>query len=227
MLVAYDNKEKRIYANSIDKQGEFYCPVCCSRVRLKKGSIKIPHFSHINRNNCENNEPESFIHLKGKKILYMQLSELFSSTKVEVYLKTIRQRADIYNHKFIIEYQCSPIKDNILTKRIKGYQKLKIKNLWILGVKYYKRNKISFSSIKFLKYNVNYGFYLLFFDAEYEVFKMKYHINQDDINYYFVEKSFKKFKEFIFYRNYCDTFIGNNNKRYIVKTINIISNELK
>ncbi|MCF6514839.1 hypothetical protein GSH19_01510 [Lactobacillus sp. S2-2] len=225
MLVAHDKNEKRIYANSINKQGKFYCPCCHSQVRLKNGSIKIPHFSHIRKANCENNESESYLHLKGKNALYKQINELYSSTQLEVYLESIKQRPDIYNYKFIIEYQCSPIKDNTLNKRINGYQKLKIKNLWILGFKYYKRNKIIFSSLKFLKYNVNYGFYLLFFDAQYEVFKMKYHINQDDINYYFIEKSFKNFKEFIFYFNYCDTFI--DNKSNIIKTIKIISNELK
>lgn len=227
MLIAFDENDNKIYADDAKDYQKFYCPVCYSPVRLRKGSIKIRHFSHINKLDCETSEPESYLHLKGKKNLFFQLSKIFLETKIEYYLPSIKQRPDIYCDRFIIEYQCSPIKNQMLSSRVDGYRKLNIKNLWILGINYYKKNNVRNSTLKFLKFNYNYGFYLLFYDASNSTFIMQYHINQDDLYYYFTEKTFKDFQEFLFYVNYRNQFIENKKTKNVLQVSEVIIRELK
>lgn len=46
-----------------------YCPVCNSRLRPKCGEVNTWHWSHIARDNCPHNKPETEWHLKWKSFV--------------------------------------------------------------------------------------------------------------------------------------------------------------
>ncbi|WP_017470553.1 competence protein CoiA [Amphibacillus jilinensis] len=116
----------------------FFCPVCKEQVRLRLGTKRIPHFSHISRADCPNHVGgEGIDHEQGKLQLFNWLKKQGYVVDLEVYLKPIKQRADLlmnYGSRMVaIEYQCAKITTQEIIKRTKGYQSVGITPIWILG----------------------------------------------------------------------------------------------
>lgn len=149
MLVAITEHNKPFILNSsipqttlhlLRKSRKFYCPLCKQQLLFKIGSLKIPHFAHFSKSNCEDlfSEKESEIHLKGKEQLYNFFKALNLDAKLEAYLPRIRQRPDVlvidnnyYSHA--IEFQCSPISKERLVERNNGYEGEGISPIWIVN----------------------------------------------------------------------------------------------
>ncbi len=72
-------KNKIFIANATNKtDGPFYCIECKEELILKKGKIKIPHFSHKGNSNCTG---ESSEHILAKKFIIDNLGDCkFNST---------------------------------------------------------------------------------------------------------------------------------------------------
>ncbi|PLT30371.1 competence protein CoiA [Peribacillus deserti] len=122
----------------IKNKGPYFCPCCEQNVILKAGKIKIPHFAHRDIDSCSSYaEPESEYHLQGKLILYQWLADQGYKVFLEAYLKEINQKADLYfeacNKKYVIEFQCSVIPQDLFIKRTLAYQRAGIHPIWILG----------------------------------------------------------------------------------------------
>ncbi|EIJ81843.1 Competence CoiA family protein [Bacillus methanolicus PB1] len=141
------------------KKEEFYCPVCEQKVILKIGSKKIAHFAHQKDQSCTRDyyERESDYHLAGKLKLYDWLKKEGVKPNLEPYLPEIRQRPDILfiydNKKYIIEFQCSAIPEEIMRKRTESYIVNGFIPLWIVGANQLNRkgkNSASFSSFQYL-----------------------------------------------------------------------------
>lgn len=153
MLVALNYKKQPIIlSKKIDlahlrklRQQQFFCPQCFKPVILKAGTIKIPHFAHKQKSNCDQlfSEGETINHINGK----LQLFEWLQSKRVRVELESpitsLNQRPDllakIQKTQYAIEYQCSPISRDMFIKRTTGYQKQNIYPIWI--PKQYESNK--------------------------------------------------------------------------------------
>ncbi|MGM0897736.1 MAG: competence protein CoiA [Bacillota bacterium] len=113
---------------------QFNCPSCKAPVTLKIGTLKIPHFAHLQKICCTpGSEPETQLHLLGK----FRLSAFFRQQKIPVhvehYLPPIKQRPDLLTEKAVIEFQCSPLPVEEITKRSKGYAELALDAIWIRG----------------------------------------------------------------------------------------------
>lgn len=53
MLIAKDKQGNLInLLESHPGKGQYFCPTCCSAVRLKAGRIMRRHFAHISLKNC-------------------------------------------------------------------------------------------------------------------------------------------------------------------------------
>lgn len=119
------------------KKHSFYCPSCQAQVVLKIGQIKTPHFSHISHSECEGfSEPESLLHLQGKRSLLQFFHDRDIPVELEKYIPFIRQRADLLiNQQTVVEFQCSPISVAQLTKRTESYKSLGLSAIWIKGTK--------------------------------------------------------------------------------------------
>ncbi len=146
MLVAINKEDKLIHANSILKrrEEEYQCPACRKRVIYRSGSRTIPHFAHHLKGNCQAAaEAETADHLSGKNNLYHWLHCCQLDVQLEKYLAIIQQRPDIYvkvqNQSYAIEYQCSPIQEELLLKRTKGYLDAGIIPIWIFHSHFIKR----------------------------------------------------------------------------------------
>ncbi|MFS0918078.1 competence protein CoiA [Brevibacillus sp. 179-C 1.1 NHS] len=125
---------------------KLFCQHCGTPVYYRHGQWVTPHFAHVVKSHCDSGEPETPEHLEGKRLLKTWIEYLypFNVTKQEFYLDEIKQRADILTifpdgHKLSIEYQCSPISENALRKRIEGYEKANIYQVWIFGEELLKR----------------------------------------------------------------------------------------
>ncbi|WP_335869957.1 competence protein CoiA [Bacillus sp. 2205SS5-2] len=150
----------------------FYCPQCGEKLILKVGKTLIPHFAHYTISACVGlSEPESALHLQGKKELFQSLSQQKLSPKLEKTFRSIHQRADIFveyqENGVAIEYQCSPLSTEALSKRTNGYKSIDIDSVWILGCSYQERKKmlapittLSESQLSLLTYHPHKGFCL-------------------------------------------------------------------
>ncbi|MGG1396317.1 competence protein CoiA family protein [Bacillus salipaludis] len=148
-------KETLLYFRSRE---EFFCPVCGERVLLKLGDQRMYHFSHIKGGECRNSyENESVYHMEGKLQLYHWLLRQKIPAVLEYYDKEIQQRPDIKftyeNQKYALEFQCSPIADEIFFKRTRSYVDAGYVPLWILGneqIHQKKKNILSLSNFHYL-----------------------------------------------------------------------------
>lgn len=121
----------------------FYCPHCHEQVILKIGKIKVPHFAHKSFSQCVYSEPESEVHLQGKRDLYNWLKNQGFEVQMEKYLPEIKQRPDLlvekYGKVYAVEYQCSTIPIAEIRKRNSGYSSLNLIPVWILGGEPYQK----------------------------------------------------------------------------------------
>lgn len=116
----------------------FYCPVCKGKVHLKLGTLKQWHFAHESVKTCiGSSEPESPLHLNGKRQLYLWLVHQQLQVALEPYIPSIQQRPDILfkscEQVYALEFQCSSLSVERLQERTKGYLSKNILPLWIVG----------------------------------------------------------------------------------------------
>lgn len=120
------------------RKHRFYCPVCKNKLIIKAGPMVIPHFAHSSLHDCPNRSSgEGIYHERGKLDLFSWLTSQGYNVKLEYYLSSIKQRADLLinvgNKQVAIEYQCATIPLKEILKRTKGYQSAGIIPIWILG----------------------------------------------------------------------------------------------
>jgi competence protein CoiA len=161
---------------------EFICPVCGEGVLLKLGDQRIYHFAHRNGVNCKNfYENESVYHMDGKRQLYQWIIGQGIQAALEYYDPEIQQRPDImFRHngvKYALEYQCSPIPEEIFIKRTERYYKNGYTPLWIMAyrnIKSKRKNIFALSNFDyfFLRKTINKEFIILSYCPE----KMQFHI---------------------------------------------------
>lgn len=122
----------------LKKTARFYCPQCKALLILKVGQIKMPHFAHVKKSDCDAlfSEGESYAHLLGKQHLQELFKQLQLQPVLEPYLPAIRQRPDILitkgTQKYAIEFQCSRLPLQQYEKRTEGYKDVQIMPIWII-----------------------------------------------------------------------------------------------
>lgn len=144
----------------IRKNEEFFCPACGERVSLKLGTQRINHFAHRSGTVCRDfYEGETLYHMKGKLQLYQWLDRQGIPVELEYYDSIIKQRPDIVfqygGEKYALEYQCSPITEEIFMKRTEAYYQQNYIPLWIIGSKHMKAKRSKVFSLS------NFDFFFL------------------------------------------------------------------
>lgn len=181
MLVALDEQGKAI--NILEKpglQGAFYCPACKSPLRLKRGTIKMPHFAHVSLEGCDSwSEHESAQHLELKLNLYQWFSQK-EKVEIEKYLPEIQQTADLLvNDRLVIEVQCSSLSLQRLVERTENYRKAGYFVLWLQGRDLWLKNSLTSLQKNLLYYSEDYGFYFWELDLDNQKIRLKSLIHQD------------------------------------------------
>ncbi|WP_336045803.1 competence protein CoiA [Solibacillus ferritrahens] len=193
MLVALTEKQQLLYLTTklseqdlqqLKQQRQFYCPQCKEKLLLKAGQIKIPHFAHSKNSNCVSlfSERESAAHLLGKQQLFQLFTKLKLQPMLEPYLPFLGQRPDIFiskkDRQYAIEFQCSPISQELFLQRTKGYLKANITPIWLLHIP----QKFQASGI--MKISINY------FNAQFiQRYKNQYFLLTYDVkskNFYYM-----------------------------------------
>jgi len=174
MYAALDKDGILINAQNAKGNQEYFCSQCSQSVKLISNKSKC-FFRHKSIRNNSINERDT--HLKGKQLIIETLSEFKNiHLKTEYYLPQLKQRPDILvNGKIAIEYQCAKISSKILENRVLGYKSIKIRSIWILGENYLK-DKIGREHLKFISYNLNWGYYILMLDSEKQELKLIHHL---------------------------------------------------
>ncbi|WHY02102.1 competence protein CoiA family protein [Neobacillus sp. DY30] len=136
----------------------FFCPACGERVSLKLGTQRINHFAHRSGTVCRDfYENETIYHMKGKLQLYQWLVWQGIPAELEFYDPIIKQRPDIVfrygEEKYALEYQCSPISEEIFIKRTEVYYQQNYNPLWIIGSKHIKAKRNNIFSLSNFVYS--------------------------------------------------------------------------
>lgn len=162
MLCARDENGNIVnLLKAIPEKGIYTCPACNSRVRLKQGQIKMPHFAHLSLQGCTVwSENESVQHLTLKKILYQWFYDSGCAVEIEKYLPQLRQTPDLLvNEKIAIEVQCSPLSIRRLRERTINYQKGGYVVIWLLGQDLWLTKSITALQCDLIYFSKNCGFY--------------------------------------------------------------------
>ena len=181
MLVALDKKGNLInLVDEIPPKQKFFCPACRAEVRLKNGTIKIPHFAHVQLENCDSwSENESAQHLQLKERLYRWFSGT-EKVEIEYYLPSIRQTPDLLvNDKIAIEIQCSSLSIQRLRERTQAYHTQGFTVIWLLGENLWLKASLTDLQKNMMYFSENRGFYIWEADLEKEVMRLKSLIHQD------------------------------------------------
>ncbi len=129
------NSMEPAHLRVLREKQSFSCPQCFGQLILKAGSVRTPHFAHRHFSSCSiYSEPESPRHLAGKSRLYGFFQERGIPVRLEVFIPSIAQRADIQvQDSDILEYQCSPITKEEIARRTNQYEAAGFHPVWLFG----------------------------------------------------------------------------------------------
>lgn len=142
MFVAIDNENNIIDIDDAiyRKNSSYYCPICKSLVRIRNGGVRVPHFSHINTNNCDtftsdmsewHREWQKKFPKKNREIVLEWKQNLCS---FDLFDKGDKHRADILCYGYVIEIQNSPISSEEFFLRNSFYTFLGYKVVWLFNL---------------------------------------------------------------------------------------------
>ena len=136
MLTANNVFKERIIARDALKGVGYTCPVCEGLVILKRGAIKIAHFSHKYLGECwwENESPE---HLGFKQKLYDSYTGLGYKCELEKVIADHKFVLDLFvdykGAKVAIEVQLSEDSWEHILEKTKALNELGYYVLWLVG----------------------------------------------------------------------------------------------
>lgn len=134
MLKALKN-QSFIYAWDTNRDDKpFYCPECKSELGIRKGKIKIHHFYHIRKFNC-NMINESQVHYEVKYFLYKSFYNIYKFVDIEHNLNG--RVADLFyintkGNKTAYEIQKSNLSIEEISARTNFYREKGIYVIWLL-----------------------------------------------------------------------------------------------
>ncbi|WP_208558814.1 competence protein CoiA [Marinilactibacillus kalidii] len=172
MIIAKLDNVTHVVASdgSLNRSSPMYCPSCGQRVYLKKGKLKIAHFAHFSKQECESfSEGETAEHLKGKWKLFHSLKKQGYEVALEAYLPELKQRPDILlktdTESIAIEYQCSMLPIDKMVERTENYLRNGYYPYWILGEKFVMNQNITTLKKTFIQHTTRLGFYFVHFNS--------------------------------------------------------------
>ena len=138
-LYAFDEFGEPIYASDAEERQSYTCCYCHTKVRVRKGLTRVPHYYHLNL-------PASCrLHGKSQDHLFAQLSLVKllppKETVIEKTFPTLLRVADVVweTRKIIFEIQCSNISEHEAQQRVIDYAKNGYQIVWILDDRLFNR----------------------------------------------------------------------------------------
>lgn len=131
MLFALDKGGNRVYASeNTERNKEYFCPVCQGAVRLRAGSVNVPHFAHVDLGVCVDDFSNDMSEW------HREWQMLFPEKNREVVITHDGEshRADVLCYGTVIEFQHSPISEVEFWRRNEFYTSAGYKVVWIFDV---------------------------------------------------------------------------------------------
>lgn len=145
MLIGMSDSGQLTMANQANGNTAYYCPHCKSKLILKKGNTKVPHFAHYHLSTTYCSKSETLLHYQVKYYLAYLLKNHGYDVQIEPYIKGAYQYPDLLvNQQFALEIQFSNISITEIQKRTLGLQLRGIQVIWIADL-----NKIMTSQMRF------------------------------------------------------------------------------
>lgn len=159
---------------------QYYCPKCKKRVMLVLSQEKMPFFKHFSLIKGEGEKEE---HQQTKQLLCASLVANGLKAEMEVPLANQQLRADVMVYpNLAFEVQCAPLSRQEFNHRHHLYQKIGIKDVWIVGKRHYLEKKLNDSQKIFFRYSKFWDWYYLEADPFKEQITLKYHIRLEPIS---------------------------------------------
>ena len=130
MFVAQNELGQKVYATeTLPKDDKYYCPLCKKEVRLRAGSINVPHFAHINSQDCDDFSSDM-------SEWHREWQSLFPKGNREYIIEhhDEKHRADVCCYSTVIEFQHSPISEEEFWRRNEFYTAAGYKVVWIFDM---------------------------------------------------------------------------------------------
>ena len=110
MFVALGMDGNRLYADSVEKGAECFCPACGEKLRLRKGPVNQPHFAHRAKTECrfgQEKDYKSEWHIRMQEYFPLECREVrfIDDVNGEVHI------ADVFlkEENTVLEFQKSSI----------------------------------------------------------------------------------------------------------------------
>ena len=87
MLIGMSDSGQLTMANQADGNTAYYCPHCKSKLILKKGNTKVPHFAHYHLSPTYCSKSETLLHYQVKYYLAYILKIMAMMCKLNLILK--------------------------------------------------------------------------------------------------------------------------------------------
>ncbi|KRM78486.1 hypothetical protein FC84_GL000743 [Lapidilactobacillus dextrinicus DSM 20335] len=181
MYAALNQDDQLVYAHNSILGERYYCPKCYRPVQLIIATPQQqPHFRHKTR--FSNNDGESGLHIKGKRLLQQDLQQLGIVAQQEVILGTEERRADVLFYYqtqcYAFEFQCAPLSIQELQQRHRSYEQLAVQDIWLIGPTYLTASgcKLHRSALKFMDYRTHWGYFIAVWVPDLSKIRLFHHI---------------------------------------------------
>lgn len=155
MFSALDSNNHLIDIDTAVQQhtlGKYYCPSCHEELIIKNGDVRIQHFAHKNKCDCDNYDNDmSEWHRNWQKKFPLRNREVVLKLDTDndylfaAHSKRTIRRTDVLCYGYAIEFQNSPISSEEFNERNRFYNHLGKKVIWIFNmIEAYKSEKIKY-----------------------------------------------------------------------------------
>lgn len=133
MLKAIDAHGNTVWADDASREECYYCPGCGSKLKLKKGDVRIAHFSHIAK--CiympDDKDAMSEWHRRMQNCFPIQYQECWLENG-----ENDKRRADVYieDKNTVIEFQHSQISIGEFTSRTLSHLNAGRRIVWVFDI---------------------------------------------------------------------------------------------
>lgn len=134
-----------------NKLNKYFCPSCHEELIIRNGSVRIQHFAHKNKCDCDDYDNDmSEWHRNWQKKFPLRNREVVLKLDIDndyslfaENCKKIIRRTDVLCYGYAIEFQNSPISREEFNERTWFYNHLGKKVIWIFNmINEYESNKI-------------------------------------------------------------------------------------
>jgi hypothetical protein len=128
---------------TLSEARELRCPHCGSLLTLKAGAVRLHHFAHVSRTECEypDHESETVSHRLGKYALYRHFRCGAAQAALEYRVPVTEQRADCFvrspepdGRSYALEFQQANNNTERWNERRRLYRSAGLNDVWFLGI---------------------------------------------------------------------------------------------